>query len=395
MRENKNKLKNKLALINLIAIMLGFQLGLVLFVFSTFLANQVGEKSVGWLFFVGYLVSFYILIRMHSLIRKLGTTQAFFIFVAISWISLIGMGAFWFHPISIIFAIFFLIGNTISWTVLDILLESHSDDKTTGRTRGLFLVILNAGVLVAPFISTWLVQNSENGFQLVFYIASFFSFIPLIILALFFSEREGVCVKRKKNFHIVKELLLRKNILRIYLVSFLLDLFYAVTVVYTPVYLLDIGLSWIEIGKIFTVMLIPFVILQYPLGVIADKKTGEKELIIASLFVLAIFTIIIGLFNAPNVAIWMGILLTTRIGAATVEIMRDTYFYKKIGPKDIEIMDFYRTTKNLAYIFGMPVFIFLLFIFPSSLNYVFILLGIIIGVGIIPILKLEDTKASN
>ncbi len=395
MRETKNKLKNKLALINLIAIMLGFQLGLVLFIFSTFLANQVGEKSVGWLFFGGYLASFYILIKMHSLVRKLGKSQAFFVFVAIGWISLIGMGAFWFHPISIIFAIFFLIGSTISWTALDVLIELYSNDKTTGRTRGLFLVVLNTGVLVAPFISTWLVQNNENGFQLVFYTASFFSFIPLIILTLFFSEREDINIKRKKNFHIIKELLLRKNILRIYLVSFMLDLFYAVTVVYTPVYLLNIGLSWIEIGKIFTVMLIPFVVLQYPLGIIADKKTGEKELIIGSLFILAIFTIFIGFISTPNVVVWMAVLLLTRIGAATIEIMRDTYFYKKIGPKDIEIMDFYRTTKSLAYMFGMPVFIFLLFIFPSSLNYVFILLGIIIGLGIIPIFKLEDTEVSN
>ncbi len=65
----------------------------------------------------------------------------------------------------------------------------------------------------------------------------------------------------------------------------------------------------------------------------------------------------------------------------------------KLGPA--QIMDFYRTTKNLAYILGMPVFIFLLFIFPSGLNYVFTLLGIIIGIGIVLIFKLEDTKVSK
>jgi MFS family permease len=392
-QKNKRKSIKKLTLINLIALMLGLQLGLTAYIISTFLEKQVGEKAVGLLFLLGYLISLYALIKLHTLIRGIGKSQTFFLFVAITWISLLGMGAFWFHPVAILFAVFFLVGGSILWAALDVLIETYSEDKTTGKTRGLFLTILNTGVIIAPLISTWLVQTYENGFQLVFYTASFFVFIPLIILAIFFSERKCHLEKRRKDFSIVKELLEKKDVARIYWVAFLLDLFYAVMVVYTPVYLLSIGLDWLEIGKIFAVMLIPFVVLQYPLGLIADKKTGEKNWLIAALVVMSVSTISIGFIDVPHIGTWMLILLSTRIGAATIEVMRDTYFYKKIGPKDIELMDFYRTTKSLSYIIGMPIFSLLLLFSP--LNYVFIVLGTVIGVGVIPLFKLKDTEVSK
>jgi MFS family permease len=395
MPKNKNKFEKKILLINLMTLMLGLQLGLILYVISTFLATRVGEKNVSWIFLLGYIISFYILIKLHTLVRKFGNSQTFFIFGVMSWISLIGMGAFWFNHVSVIFAVLFLAGGSSLWATLDVLLERYSNDDTTGKTRGLYLTILNFGVLVAPFFSAWLVQAYENGYQLVFYLASFFTLIPLIILVIFFSKRDANVKLRKRNFSLTKTLLVRKNVLRIYWVSFLLDLFYAVMVVYTPVYLLSIGLSWLDIGKIFTVMLIPFVVLQYPLGILADKKTGEKFWLIFSLMLMAIFTIAIGFVKIPDVGIWMTILLFTRIGAAIVEIMRDTYFYKKIGPKDVELMDFFRTSRSLSYMIGMPIFIGLLLVFPLHLNYVFILLGTILGLGIIPLFRLKDTEVSR
>lgn len=391
--KNENKSKKKLRLINLMSIMLGLQMGLVSYILSTFLEKHVGAKNVGWLFLIGYFISFFILINLHKLVRKCGKSQTLFIFVAIRWIALIGMGAFWFHSASVFFVILSLVGVAILWTTLDILIETYSENKTTGKTRGLLLTFLNLGFIISPFLSTWLVDNYDNGYQLVFYTASFFTFIPLAILALFFSERKYHVVRRKKHFSIIKELLARKDVLRIYWVSFLLDLFYSVMVVYTPVYMLSIGLSWLEIGKIFTVMLIPFVVLQYPLGVIADKKTGEKEWLIGALAIMAVSVIGIGLISTPNVVIWMLMLLLTRIGAATVEVMRDTYFYKKVGPRDIELIDFYRTTRSLAYIIGMPIFGLLLIFSP--LNYVFIVLGGVIMVGIVPIFQLKDTRVSD
>lgn len=393
MRKNKKKAKNNLILINSMTLSLGLQLGLASYILSTFLQKQVGDRSVGWFFLLGYLISFFVLINLYKLIRECGRAQTLFIFVGIRWASLIGMGIFWYHPISVVFAVFSLVGSSMLWATLDVLVESYSDDKTTGKTRGLFLTILNLGFLSAPFVSTWLVQNFENGFQLVFYAAAFFTLIPLIILALFFQERKYGIARRRKNFSVVRELLKRKDVLRIYSVSFLLDLFYSVMVVYTPVYLLSIGLGWIEIGKIFTVMLIPFVVLQYPLGVLADRKTGEKEWLIGALAVMSIATIAIGFIKVPNVGIWMSVLLLTRVGAATVEVMRDTYFYKQIGPKDIELMDFYRTTRNLAYVVGMTVSSLLLMFL--SLNDIFIVLGLVVGVGIIPLFKLKDTKISR
>lgn len=374
-------------------LMLGLQVGLVSYILSTFLEKQVGEKAVGWLFLLGYLITLYILLKVHSLIRRCGKSQTFFIFVALRWISLVGMGAFWYHPVSVIFAVISIFGGSMLWSTLDVLVEEYSSNGSTGKTRGLFLAILNLGILVAPFASTWLVQNNDNGFQLVFYLASFFALIPMFILATCFSERKCFVEKRKNGFSLWKQLWGKKDIIRIYWAAFLLDLFYSVMVVYTPVYLLDIGLSWVSIGKIFTIMLIPFVIVQYPLGLIADRKTGEKEFLIVALILMAFSTACIGFIDVPQVGLWMFILFLTRVGAATVEVMRDTYFYKQVEPGDLEIMDFFRTTRSISYIVGMTVFSLILIF--SSIEFIFISLGAFILIGTVPLFWLKDTEVSK
>jgi len=46
------------------------------------------------------------------------------------------------------------------------------------------------------------------------------------------------------------------------------------------------------------------------------------------------------------------VLFVTRIGAATVEVMSDTYFFKKIGEKDANLISVYRSMIPVAYIVG-------------------------------------------
>ena len=58
---------------------------------------------------------------------------------------------------------------------------------------------------------------------------------------------------------------------------------YAWMVIYTPLHMLDLGFTWEEIGQIFTIMLIPFVLVEYPAGWLADKYIGETEMMSADL----------------------------------------------------------------------------------------------------------------
>jgi len=163
--------------------------------------------------------------------------------------------------------------------------------------------------------------------------------------------------------------------------------------IFTPLYLLDLGYSWHQLGVAFTIMLIPFVLIQYPMGVLADKKTGEKEFLVFAIFVMGISTFIFYCANAPGIVIWTLILLATRIGAALIEILRDSYFYKRIDGRDVDIIDFFRTSKSVAYITAAILSSLTLFFFPMKA--IFLLVSAVVLSALYPAFRLVDNKSEE
>ena len=270
--------------------------------------------------------------------------------------------------IGIWFLMGYMILTVLSWIDIDILLEACSRDHKTGRIRGKYLTIMNAGYLVAPFFAGIILN--KYGFQPVFLVAALL--IIVVWLICFFKLRniDGSQVEGVNFVELLRKLSGRKNVLRIYYVSFILELFYALMIIYTPLYLLELGFSWTEIGKIFTVMLLPFVLFQYPAGYLADKKFEERDMIIFSLVLMAISTLAIFFFSSKSVILWALILFCTRIGASLIEILRDSYFYKRIDCRDVDIINFFRSVRPMAYIIGLLIatpivyFLHIRFVFP-------------------------------
>jgi MFS family permease len=151
-------------------------------------------------------------------------------------------------------------------------------------------------------------------------------------------------------------------------------------VIYSPIYLHNhIGLSWPNIGVIFTAMLLPFVLIQMPLGRLADR-IGEKTLASLGVIIMGLATLAIAFITSKDVFIWAAILFTTRLGAAAIEVLTDTHMFKFITPDDLDIIAISRNMYPLSYI-TIPIFasIFISF-FP--LKYLFIILAFVIFWGL-------------
>ena len=87
---------------------------------------------------------------------------------------------------------------------------------------------------------------------------------------------------------------------------------------------------------------------------------------------------------------WALALFVTRIGASAVEIMSESYFYKKIGPHDVHLIAFMYTIRSSAYIVGPLIGTFaLLFI---DYRFLFAVLGVIMLIGIPYSLHFKDTR---
>jgi MFS family permease len=386
--EKKGEAK-ELKLLNSFSFFLGFQSILVVYIMSSFFQAISGLERIESFFIVGYFASFLILINFHYLIKKIGKTNAFLFILAVKSIALFGVAFLSFDLARVFLAIVILALGPIVWVGLDILVESFSQDKFTGEIRGKLLTSMNVGCLLAPFLSAYLVGNTES-FRWPFFLAGLIV-LNIFLISLVKIPKINYDVQAAKPIkEILKKIMKRKNVSRIYYVSFLMETFYAVMVVYTPLYLLSCGLKWEEIGKIFTIMLLPFIFLQYPVGRLADKKTGEKELLAIGILIMGVFSGLLFFVEGRNVLLWGAILFATRIGAAMIEVLRDSYFYKRIGPADIDIINFYKTARSISYIFALVFFGIISFFLP--IRFIFATLSFLIFTGILAIWNLNDNE---
>ncbi len=80
------------------------------------------------------------------------------------------MGIFDQNIIAVLFAIWALISGVLMWAGLDMIIESFSDNRVTGKIRGMHLTFMDTGFLFGPFLAAWTVDNI--GFGPVFLLAA-------------------------------------------------------------------------------------------------------------------------------------------------------------------------------------------------------------------------------
>jgi len=187
-----------------------------------------------------------------------------------------------------------------------------------------------------------------------------------------------------------KDFIERKNLFLIYCGKILLNLFFSWMVIYSPILLINLGMTWPQVGLIMTVALVPYIIFQYPAGWLADKICGEKEIMILGFLIMAVSAASMFFINSTALVVWMTVLFVTRIGASLVAIMTDTYFLKKVDSDQINLINFYHNSRPIGYFIG-PLLASLLLVF-IDLRSLFLILGMILVLGIFVTLPLKDTK---
>jgi MFS-type transporter involved in bile tolerance (Atg22 family) len=87
----------------------------------------------------------------------------------------------------------------------------------------------------------------------------------------------------------------------------------------------------------------------------------------------------------------MGILFMTRVGAAMIETMSESYFFKSITEKNDDEISFFRNTGPLSFVIAPLLATPILFLVPSF-EYLFFILGAILFLGFFISLRLKDIK---
>lgn len=384
-KENLNR--KKIHLVSLVSFVFGFLDAFFIYVLSSYFSAISGTDNVGIFYFFAYGIVLISLFYLQPLIRHVGRARALYLSLGLSICAAAVLASLPTPGIAIMAALLLIVATNVTWVALDILLESFSQDLVSGSIRGLYLTIMNAGLLVAPILSLRTLDFFQyHGIFLTLVVG----YTIVFIIALVGFRTDNRTVQKKILLRTtVKKMLAERNLLRIYHVSFAMEFFYALMIVYTPLYLRSLQFSWNEIGIIFTVMLVPFVVLQYPLGVLADRYFGEKEMLIGSIALAAAATFILPFLEAGNIVAWGVALFMTRVGIAGIEILRDSYFYKQIDADDMDVIAFFRTARPIANIVAAVLSVLMLIVFP--LWCVFFLVAFMLIFALFDTFFLEDS----
>lgn len=367
---------------------LGVSAAFILYLESDYFKTAAGSDNVTLFFIAAYAIALVLIFNWHHLIRVFGKTKVFLGNLFVKSLLALTLAYLPVSRISVWFLVGYIILTVLSWLDLDILLESCSRDKKTGRIRGIYLTVMNSGYLIAPFFAGQMVNRW--GFQSAFLAAA--ALITLVWVVSFWKLRkfDDGGTKDINFLSLFRVVIRRKNVMRIYYVSFLLEFFYALMIIYTPLYLLEIGFSWADIGKIFTVMLLPFVLFQYPAGYLADKKFEEKDMIALSLVLMAAFTTAIFFTTSKSFWTWSLLLFGTRVGASFIEVLRDSYFYKRIDCRDVDIINFFRGVRPIAYVIGLAIAAPVVYYF--HIRFIFPIIGLGMLTGILAVKNLASSR---
>jgi len=378
-------------LIYFLGFLLAVATALPSYIQSSFLAQFVTLEHMGWYVFVANMFTLLAIFVFPKFIKLYSNYRVMLFLLGLNFLTVILLIRAS-QPYAVLFCYVIVYVSLILLSInLDIFLENISDDEHTGRIRTTFLTIMNLGWVMSPLLMGYL-TGEGNRYWLV-YLASGIVLVPVAVIL--FTQR-GIMIDHIKyrNRHIKDIMAIMKsrvNLRKIFSITFTLRFFYSLMVLYVPVYLHEtIGFSWGELGIMFTVMLLPFVIFELPAGNLADRYLGEKEIMVTGFLIMMLTVGSIFFIKSDSFFVWTVLLFMTRVGAALVEAMQEAYFFKKVDSSDMDLINLFRDINPAAWLVGSLASVLVLKFL--SLPHLFLLLALVILVNLRPALTLEDTK---
>lgn len=363
----------------------------ITYVNSSFLGQFLSPEAVSLVYVVASLIVVASLFAAPRIVAWAGVLPLFIIAVPVLQLSVFFLG---FSQNAFSAMTFFTLQGVLIFFLrylLDLYVESISKDESqTGNTRSLFITAGNIGIFLGPLVASVIVIGSLFS---PLYAAAAILLTPVFFIALGPLRAIIPHPPRSTNtWESVKNVFKCKpNLRRVMVVHFLMQLFSAMVVIYAPLYLFENGnLSWQAIGTLTALALLPYLFLEIPLGFLADRFIGEKEIMLAGLLIMAGTMVLLSFTPLSLFLLWGVWFVAVRIGAAMVEISTESYFFKQVNEEDASLISTFRILLPFA---GVVAPLIALAALPFvGLQYLFAIFGSIFLLGIPFALRLVDTR---
>jgi MFS family permease len=364
---------------------------LTIYLQAVYLEKFIQKELFGIVYIISSLLSIYVSFKAFSLLGKYKNYKVTLFAASVQMTALFLMA---FTEKAVFALSLFLITQVFTallFISLNVSLEEVSKKGNTGSIRGVFLTIINLGIIAAALFSGIFYEWFD--FSGVF-IASALCLIPLIYITHRYTHtiqdphfsKVNILDSFKKIYH-------NKNLKDIAIVQFILGCFYSVMVVYGALYIHETGgIPMTDVLKvIMPLALLPFIIFPYELGVLADTKLGEKEMLITGLLIASLSVLALPFIVSSSLFVWAFVFFMTRVGASFIETMSSVYFYKKVHKEDVGVIALFNNLGTFAMIFMSLISTVLIGFLGFGISALFYTLAIILLLGIYFALSLKDT----
>lgn len=359
------------------------------YVLSTFISQFIDGSKAGLIYALASFGTISVFIFLRKVLIRFGNlkTIKFSLFLKLLTLLVLLIPAL--DPRIYLLAL--IIGLIVQSTIflhLDIFISHYSNFNNTGTIRGFFLTAQNIAFFIGPVLAGLMLKDHD--FWKIFLFGSIMLLPVLHLVFKYLKDFQDPVYQKTEFVKTAIRVLKDKDLYNAISINGVLRVFYCWMIIYTPLYLTTtIGFTLGETTLIIGLALIPFLIFTNPLGYVADKILGEKEILVLGFLIISLSTSTMIFADVKDFWLWVLILFSTRVGASMIEVMGEAYLFKKITESDLNMVSFFRILNPLTNLI-FPVIASGLLIF-IDIKYLFLILGIYMLYGIKYSLAIKDT----
>ncbi len=385
--------RKKTLLLYIALLFLSCHWALVLYINSSFLGQFMVASQISMLYIAGAVLLLFSFFHSPTILRSVGNYRFTISLTILEICALVGMAIANSATIATLYFLLHFISVPLLLFNLDVFIEDAlgSNERKTGSLHGLYLSLISFAAAASQLgTGVFSLQNNES-FTLTYFVSSLLlTIFGLIIVVGFrkFQDPLYTTISYERIFSLWRT---HADIRNIVIISFFLQLFFTFMVIYTPLYLtLVVGFSWKEVGVILFTGLSAYALFEWPIGIIADKYIGEKEMMALGFVVIAVSTSWFAFLGTAPIVVWMVAMFATRVGASLVEATCESYFFKHVASIDTHVISLFRMTSPLAAIVAAVCGSIALLYIPFNL--LFIVIAFLMIPGLFFTLLLKDTR---